>query len=96
MHLGPGVVQGRDAEKHVVMGGLVVDGLHAGGLEQGRVLEQNGLGEAGGTGGVVDGGLVLVVHQHLGGGGGAVGGGPVIVLGKGGAGVPHEKQQQLV
>ena len=95
VHLGAGVVQGRDAQEHVLVGGLVVDGLHPGGLEQGLVLEQNGLGEAGGAGGVVDGGLVLVVDEHLGGHAGAVGGGPVVVLGKGGAGLPHEEEQQL-
>ena len=90
VHLGARVVQGRDAQEHVVVGGGVVDGLHAGGLEQGPVLEQNGLGEAGGAGGVVDGGLVLVVNENLRGHAGAVGGGPVIVLGKGGAGLAHE------
>ena len=95
VHLGPRVVQGRDAQEHVLVLGLVVDGLHPGGLEQALVPQQNGLGEAGGAGGVVDGRVVLVVHQHLGGGGGAVGGGPVVVLGEGGAGVPHEEQQHL-
>ena len=92
VHLCPGVVQGRDAQKHVVVGGLVVDGLHPGGLHQGGVLEQDGLGEAGCAGGVVDGRLVLVVHQYLGGAAGAVGGGAQIILGKGGALFPNEKQ----
>lgn len=54
VHLGAGVVQGRDAEEYVLVTGLVVDGLHPGGLEQGLVLEEDGLGEAGGAGGVVD------------------------------------------
>ena len=96
VHLGPRVIQGRDAQEHVVVGGVVVDGLHAGGLEQGPVLEQDGLGEAGGAGGVVDGGLVLVVDENFRGHAGAVGGGPVIVLGKGGAGLAHEQKQHLL
>lgn len=75
VHFRAGVVQGRDAEKHIVVGGGVVDGLHPGGLGQGVVLEQDGLGEAGGAGGVVDGGLILVVDEHLWGHAGAVGGG---------------------
>ena len=96
MHLGPGVVQGRDAQEDVLVGGLVVDGLHPGRLHQGCVPEQDGLGEAGGARGVVDGRLVLVVHQHLGGAAGAVGGGPQVVLGKGGTVLPHEEQQHLL
>ena len=87
------MIQGRDAQEHVVVGGVVVDGLHAGGLEQGPVLEQDGLGEAGGAGGVVDGGLVLVVDENFRGHAGAVGGGPVIVLGKGGAVLSHKEEQ---
>ena len=96
VHFRAGVVQGRDAEKHIVVGGGVVDGLHPGGLGQGVVLEQDGLGEAGGAGGVVDGGLILVVDEHLWGHAGAVGGGPVIVLGEGRAGVPHEEEEHLL
>ena len=45
--------------------GLVVDGLHPGGLEQGLVLEEDGLGEAGGAGGVVDGRVILILDEHL-------------------------------
>ena len=91
MHLGPGVVQGRDAQKDIVVGGLVVDGLHPGRLHQGGVFEEDGLGEAGGAGGVVNRGLVLVVHQHLGGAAGAVGGGAEVVLGEGGAVAPPQR-----
>ncbi len=39
VHLGARVVQGRDAEENILMGGGVVDGLHPGGLDQGLVLE---------------------------------------------------------
>ena len=95
VHLGPGVIEGRDAQEHVIVLGLMVDRLHAGGVEEGGVAQQNGLGEAGGARGVVDCPFVLVIHQHLGGGGGAVGGGPVVVLGKGGTGLPHKEEQHL-
>ena len=77
------------------MSGFVVDGLHPGRLHQGGMLEQDRLGKAGGARGVVDGRLVLVVHQHLGGAACAVGGGPQVVLGEGGAALPHEEQQHL-
>ena len=57
---------------------------------------QNSLGEAGGAGGEVNSGLVLIVQQNLGSGAGAVGGGPVIVLGKNGAGVTYIVQQGIL
>ena len=96
VHFRARVVQGRNAQKHIVMGGLVVGGLHAGGLAQRLVLEQDGLGEAGSAGGVVDGRLVLVINEYLGCLAGAVGGGPVVILRPGGADVTHEKQQMVL
>ena len=93
VHLGAGVVQGRDAEEYVLVTGLVVDGLHPSGLEQGLVLEEDGLGEAGGAGGVVDGRVILILDEHLRGLTGAVGGGGVVVLGKGGAVLSHKEEQ---
>ena len=95
VHLGASVIERRDAQEHVLMGSLVVDGLHPGRLQETPVAEQDGLREAGGAGGVVDGAVILVVHQHLGRGGGAVGSGAVVVLGKGGAGLTHKEQEAL-
>ena len=73
----------------------MVDGLHPGSLDEGAVPQEDGLGETGGAGGIVDGGLILVVNEDLGGHAGAVGRGPVVVLGEGGAAVPHEEEEPL-
>ena len=72
MHLGAGVVQGRDAEEHVVPGLAVVSLLGAGGGHEGAVIVKDGLGEARRARGEVDGGVVVVTDLHGGGVGGAV------------------------
>ena len=58
------VCTGAGSEEYVLVTGLVVDGLHPGGLEQGLVLEEDGLGEAGGAGGVVDGRVILILDER--------------------------------
>ena len=72
VHLRARVVQGRDAEEHVVAGLAVVGLLGAGGGHEGAVIVEDGLGEARGTRGEVDSGVVLVADLHGGGDGGAV------------------------
>ena len=96
MHLGAGVIERRDAQKIVVLGGLVMDGLHAGGLHQRRVVVQDGLGEAGRSGGEIDGCVVRIFHQHQGRGGGDIGNLPVIVLRVGRTLITHKVEQDVV
>ena len=67
-------------------------GFHAGGLQKGGVIQQNGLGEAGGAGGIIDGGVVGVLNEYLGGGGGAVGHQLIVAFREGGLVVAHEEQ----
>ena len=64
MHLGAGVVEGRDAEKDVLPGLAVVGLLGLAGTDQRPVVVEDGLGEAGGAGGKIDGGLVLLGEGH--------------------------------
>ena len=71
MHFRAGVVEGRDAEKHIVPGLAVVVLLREAGAVQRPVAVQNRLGEAGGAGGEVDGGQVLLVQGDRGSAGGA-------------------------
>ena len=84
MKLGAGVVQGRDAQEHVVVVDAVVLLLHLRCLGQAPVLVEDGLGEAGGAGGEVDGTVVLVVDGHGGIHGRAVGDHAAVVGGIGG------------
>ena len=72
VHLGTRMVQGRDAEEDVVTGLAVVSLLGLGGGHEGAVIVQNGLGEARGTRGEVDSGVIVVADLHGGGIGGAV------------------------
>ena len=91
MHLGPGVVEGRDAEKHVLpLLPVVVLFGHAG-ADQGPVVMQNRLGEAGGAGGEVDGGVVLLAEGHRRRAGGAEAHHPQAVLGVGRPLPAHEE-----
>ena len=73
MHLRAGVVQRRDQQKHVVLGLAVVVLFRHGRVHQRLVLVQNGLREARGAGGIVDGAVVLVAQLDWRGLGGAVG-----------------------
>ena len=70
---------------HVVPALAVVVLLHPAGVDQGSVVMQNGLGEAGGAGGEVDGGVVLLVQGDGRMGRGAEAGEPDAVLGVAGA-----------
>lgn len=85
VELGPGMVQGRDAQEDIVVADLVVLLLHFGGLGQAAVLMQDGLGEACGTRGEVNGSVVIIGDEDLGRGRGAVGSQLPVALGKGGA-----------
>ena len=58
--------------------------LHPGGLHQTFVVVENGLREARGTGGEVDGGIILVLDPDQRCGGGEVHHLVIIILGKGG------------
>ena len=73
VHLGAGMVERRNAQENIVVGGLVMDRLHAGGLHQRRVVQQNGFREARRAGGIVDGGVVRIFDQNDRRGGRAVG-----------------------
>ena len=66
VHLRAGVVQRRDAEEHVVPACAVVNLLHLGGMHQTLVIVQDGLREPCGSGGEIDGRIVLVVNPHEG------------------------------
>ena len=96
MELGAGVVQGRDAQEHVIVLDVVVLLLHLRRLGEAAVFVEDGLGEAGGAGGKIDGPVVIVGDEDLGGRGGAVRHQLPVALGKGGAVVPHVNQQAAV
>ena len=93
VHLRAGVIQRRDAQEHVVVGLAVVSLLGAGGVHQALVVVQDGLGEARGAGGEVDGRVVGVGQLHVRGVAGLVRRQVQIILGKGRAVVAHVEQQ---
>ena len=84
VHLGPGVVQRRDAEENVVPGLAVVLLLGKAGVHQRAVPVQDGLGEACRSGGKIDGGAVVLLQQDRRRFKGAVGHEAVKMLGVGG------------
>ena len=92
VHLGAGVVERRDAEEDVVVLLLVVGGFGAAGIHQRLVGVEYGLGEAGGAGGEVDGGVVVLVENHGRRGGGAVVHELAVRFREGGHVRTHEKQ----
>ena len=63
VHLGPGVIQRRDAEEDVVVGLAMVLLLGKAGVHQRAVPVQDGLGKARGSGGEIDGGAVVLLQQ---------------------------------
>ena len=81
VHLGAGVVEGRNAQEHIVTALGMVVLLGQAGMDQSLVLVQDGLGEAGGAGGEVDGSIVLFVQSHRRCAGGAEAGEGQAVLG---------------
>ncbi len=92
VHLGTGMVQRRNAQEHIVVGLSVVGLLRFHGVGEAAVQVQNGLGEAGGAGGIIDGTGVVVRQRHFGIVGGAEGDHLVIAVRKGGAVFPHIKE----
>ncbi len=93
MHLRAGVVERRDAQKHVPVGLAVVLLLGAAGVHEAFVVVQYGLREARGAGGEVDGRVVLVGQRRVVVHAGLVGGQVQEVLSKGRAVVAHVEQQ---
>ena len=91
VHLGPRVVKGRNAEKHVLPGLAVVLLLHDAGLGQGLVGVQDGLWKARGARGEIDGRVVLRLHRHRGSAGGAIAHHLDAVLGVVRAAAAHKK-----
>ena len=61
-------------------------------MGQSPVAVKNGLGEAGGAGGEIDGSIVLFIQRHRGAGGGAVAHEADAVLGVGRAVLAHIEQ----
>ena len=82
VHCGTGVIERRDAQKHVVVGLPVVLLLHLRRLREALMVVQDGLGEAGGAAREVDGGILVLRDRHKGVGAGHVGGELVVALGK--------------
>ena len=72
VHLSTGVIQGRNTEEHVGVALSVMCLLRFAGGHESRVTVQNRLGEAGSTGGEINGGVVRVGNLHRRGHGGAV------------------------
>ena len=64
VHLGAGVVQRRDAQEHILAGLPMVVLLRFAGGEQGTVVVQDRLREAGGAGGKIDRGIVRLRKRH--------------------------------
>ena len=62
MHLGAGVIKGRDAQKYILMGLAVVMLLCQAGGIKGPVIMEDGLGESGGAGGEVNSRQVLLLQ----------------------------------
>ena len=93
VHLGARVVERRNAEEHVVLRLAVVRLLHAAGVHEGVVLQDDGLGEARRAGAEVDGGLVVVVEGYGGSARGAVAHEVAVGLREGGAVVAHVEAQ---
>ena len=82
VHLRAGVVQRRDAEERVFAGLSVVLLLHDAGVHEAAVTVHDGLREAGGAGGEVDRGVLLVGERDRGRFAGAVGNEAVVRLGE--------------
>ena len=85
VHFGAGVVEGRNAQEYIITALRMVVLLGQAGADQSLVLVQDGLGETGGTGGEVDGSIVLLVQSHGRCAGGAEAGEGKAVLGVSGA-----------
>ena len=92
MHFRAGVVQGRDAQENIVPGLAVVLLFSAAGADQRQMVVEDGLGEAGGAGGKVNGRVIGVRQLHRGRAGGAEVGEAHTVLAVGRSAAPHEKQ----
>ena len=86
------MVQRRNAQEHVIVGLLVVCLFRFHGVGKAAVQVQNGLGEAGGAGGIIDGTGIFIRQRHFGIVGGAEGDHLVIAVRKGGAVFPYIEQ----
>ena len=64
VHFRAGMVQGRNAEEHVAAGLPMMMLFRHASADEGTVLVQDGLGKAGGTGGKIDGRVVIVRKGH--------------------------------
>lgn len=95
VHLGAGVVQGRDTQEDILFGGLVVVLFHLCRVHQSPVLMQDGLGKAGGAGGKVNGRVILVCERDLRRPAGAVGGVHGVILGEAGTSIAHIVEQAV-
>ena len=86
------VIQGRDAQKYVVVRLAVVVLLHLTGAQERAVIVQNGLGEARSAGGEIDSGVIVFLHFNGRGIGGAVAHQLQAVLGVIGSVLAYEKE----
>lgn len=93
VHLGAGVVEGRDQQEHVLAGLMVVVLLGLAGAEQRPMVMENGLGEARGAGGEVNGRVIVLGECHRRRAGGAVSHQLAAVLGVGRDVPPHEEER---
>ena len=96
VHGGTGVIERRDAQKHVVVSLPVVLLLHLRSLRETLMVVQDGLGEAGGATREVDGGVLVLRDRHKGVGAGHIGSELVVALGKGWAVVADIEQQAVL
>ncbi len=64
-------------------------------MHEAAVLVQDGFGEAGGTGGKIDGGIIVVLEADERSGGRAVHDQLIIALSKRGAGIPDKEEQTV-
>ena len=92
VHLGTGMVQGRNAKEHIVAGLTMVGLLGQAGANQGLMLMQNCLGEARGAGGEINRGIIILIQCHRRCAGGAEGHELHAVLGIGRAALAHIEQ----
>ena len=95
MHLRAGVIQRRDAQEHVLVGLAVVLLLSLAGVHQALVIVQDGLRESGGTGGEIDGSVVLIIDADERCLAGAVRHQLKVILRKGRAVLAHIDQQPV-
>ena len=96
VHLGAGVIEGRDAQEHVVPVLAVMSLFHFAGVRQGTMLMQDGLREAGGTGGEIDGSFVVIGQSNVRAFAGAVRHMSHIVFCEAGAAVSNEIKQTML